>query len=383
MAFGDFTVTRASTKNVLGSAGLYVSVANNVPAFEFNTNGSYRGLLVEPGATNLANHSQSFDNAYWGKVAVTITANATTAPDGTATADKIIATATTGNHFINIAASAQTGQHTFSVFAKASEYTFIRLSDANAGKFNAVFDLSTGTTSSTGASIVSLPNGFYRCIVTYDGAGANVSNSIIGIPTSATTINYTGNGTDGIFIWQAQLETGSVATSPIVTTAGTASRVADVVSLTGASSLIGQTEGTLFVEAQPNGLLGAVARTILEVGDGTANNTYFIAFTGLASNTLRGGLIETGGADVDFRQVIANTNIFKTAIGVRSTDSAMYFNGATTTELSDTAYSFPSTLANVYLGSNTSGANQFNGWIRSVALFPTRLSNAQLVTLTT
>jgi hypothetical protein len=96
MAFGDFTVTRASTKNVIGSNGLYQSVANNVPAFEFNTDGSYRGLLVEPGATNLALRSQEFDDAYWVKgvggvaLAPVVTANNQTAPDGTSTADTVV-----------------------------------------------------------------------------------------------------------------------------------------------------------------------------------------------------------------------------------------------------------------------------------------------------
>ena len=52
MAFGDFTVDRNSAKYVLGSGGSYVSYATDEPAFEFNSDGSYKGLLVEPASTN-------------------------------------------------------------------------------------------------------------------------------------------------------------------------------------------------------------------------------------------------------------------------------------------------------------------------------------------
>jgi hypothetical protein len=45
---------------------------------------------IEKVRTNLALYSEQFDNAYWAKSQATITANATTAPDGTLTAEKFI-----------------------------------------------------------------------------------------------------------------------------------------------------------------------------------------------------------------------------------------------------------------------------------------------------
>jgi alpha-D-ribose 1-methylphosphonate 5-triphosphate synthase subunit PhnG len=251
MAFGDFTVTRASTKLRIGSNGLYGSVANNVPAFEFNTDGSYRGLLVEPGAVNIQTHSQDFTNGIYAKVGSTVTGNVTASPDGATTADKLIADATNAQHRLDTTSTATNAVHTFSVYAKASEYGFIQLRMTVGGSTGsgAWFNLTNGTVGTTTivtARIDNFGNGWYRCSVT----GTADLNAVcrINLGTADNTGTFMGDGTSGAFLWQAQLETGSVATSPIVTTAGTANRAADVVSLTGASSLIGQQEGWVFAE---------------------------------------------------------------------------------------------------------------------------------------
>ena len=59
--FGDFTVDRNSTKYVLGSGGDIISYATDEPAFEFNADGSYKGLLVEPAATNICLQSEDIN----------------------------------------------------------------------------------------------------------------------------------------------------------------------------------------------------------------------------------------------------------------------------------------------------------------------------------
>ena len=171
--------------------------------------------LIEKVRTNQLTYSEDFTNGAWFKTAASVTADATTAPDGTITADKIFATATSGNHFASRSAVALTGEFTFSVFAKASEYSFLKLQDVNAGVFNGTFDLSAGTASGTGTAIQSVGSGWYRCSITFTSSGSSVANAAVGAPS--TSINYTGDGTSGIFIWGAQLETG-VLTPYIPTT---------------------------------------------------------------------------------------------------------------------------------------------------------------------
>jgi hypothetical protein len=388
MAFGDFTVTRASTKLRIGSNGLYGSVANNVPAFEFNTDGTYRGLLVEPGATNLALRSQEFNDAYWTKETATISANAETAPDGATTADKLIGNdLSTSSSVLRSVTVTASQAYTWSAYIKAGGATWARLTATGDVTASRIFiNLSTGALGTVSgvflnASVLALPNGWYRVSgsVTPTGTGLNlrISNA-----NSDNTDNFTGNGVDGIFIWQAQLETGSVATSPIVTAGSTVARVADVVTLTGASSLIGQTEGTIVAEVQISSLLGSVGRTFLDLNAGSNNNRLFLGFTGLASNTIR-GLVSANNAPVgDQRFVVSASGILKTAFAYKSSDSVLYVNGVAGSSTANSAISFTETLAEVRIGDSFGGLAQLNGHIRSISVFPTRLANATLQAIT-
>jgi hypothetical protein len=400
MAFGDFTVTRASTKNILGSAGLYVSVANNVPAFEFNADGTYRGLLVEPGATNLMLRSQEFNDAAWAKTSVTATANTVASPDGATTADTIAETAELNNHRINgnsnVSITSGTA-YTASIFMKkgtgATAPNIMQMSFAGT-EFGTVqyanFNINTGVVGNIGvgtvARIQDYGSGWYRCSITFTATSTNAIST--GFFVSFTNNNdglgrapsYTGVVTSDVFLWQAQLETGSVATSPIVTTAGTASRVADVVSLTGASSLIGQTEGTMFVELEyiPDG----TARSFLnlsQAGDDTTrtNNRFLLGTT--ASNEFEFRTVVGGSVQSQILSGARTASVMKVAGTYAVNDFAFYINGSSIG--TDTSGTVP-TCANIYLGANILGITQYRGWIRSVALFPTRLANATLESIT-
>ena len=181
---GDFTATRATTATRVNASG-----------------------LVDLVPYNLLTYSEMFSDASWLKSETAISANVTTAPNGTLTADKFIPSANNATHQIR-----QTGftssAYTFSVYAKAGEETTFSLWLRSASVF-VVFDLSNGTiTSQSGsvtATITSVGDGWYRCTA-YD-------------PTPGTTAQiyarsggaFAGNGTSGIFIWGAQLVEGTSA----------------------------------------------------------------------------------------------------------------------------------------------------------------------------
>jgi hypothetical protein len=376
MAFGDFTVTRASTKNVLGSNGLYQSVANNVPAFEFNADGSYKGLLVEPGATNLLTYSQEFDNGAWGKQEITITPNATTAPDGTTTADLAVATAVLETHQIARAGLAS-GAYTASVFAKANGYDTIELL-LNVGTNGALFNLTTGAITPVGTStnvIEEYPDGWYRCSVYSSVAGTDYR---IYIPTSSPF--FTGDGTSGVYLWQAQLETGSVATSPIVTTGSTASRVADVVSLTGASSLIGQLTGAIYCEVDMRQIATGFRRLFgIRPQPLGANAGSSILTDGLDL------LVGVYGNVITLSPTAYPAGISKYLVTYTAGDVRVYRNGVLIGS-STTAYAFTTTQSNIFLGSDDAGGGvveHLNDHIRAFAIFTTSFTPAQAIAITT
>jgi hypothetical protein len=385
MAFGDFTVTRASTKNVLGSAGLYVSVANNVPAFEFNTDGSYRGLLVEPGATNLLLRSQEF-NTTWGTQGLAVTSNTTVAPDGATTGDTITGDGTQTTVYIDQAITfAGAGTYTLSFFAKAGTHDIIRVNISNyAGSTSTVtgYNLTNGTTTVAGNPITAVGDGWYQIQFTFTiDAGDLVGQMRIFLTPSTGTTAWSSAGdsnTKSVVLWQAQLETGSVATSPIVTTAGTASRVADVVSLTGASSLIGQTSGTIFAEVNMRNLTTAT-QSILQLFQ-DANNRFGFSHISLGAGFSRLQLFcRNGGSEtVSLQLAYSVTGTYKLAASYILDNWVFYVNGALVG--TDTSSAVPATSA-VQLGNNN-GSLILNDSLRSVALFPTALTNDQLASLT-
>jgi hypothetical protein len=189
----------------------------------------YNGVTTAMAEQNLFSYSQDFSNAYWVKTVTTITANATTAPDGTSTASSFPAiTSGTLNALTSGSTVGTSGQPLIiSIFAKANTASFLQITPATAilASSFANFDLSTGTAGSiagTGltSSITSVGNGWYRCVVTIassSGTGAIVF-SLVDSNTSARQSAYTGTAGNNIFIWGAQAEQRSAVSAYTVTT---------------------------------------------------------------------------------------------------------------------------------------------------------------------
>jgi hypothetical protein len=356
-------------------------VANNVPAFEFNKDGTYRGLLVEPGATNLVERSQEANNAYWTKSAMTIGTDAGVAPDGTTTADKLIPNAGSVTPHLNRTMTLTSGvAYTISVFVKADGYNFAYISHG-ATNTSAWFNLATGTVATvtanvTATSIQALPNGWYRISSTAVTTSTSQTIRACGVSEDDNDTTFDADGTSGILWWNAQMETGSVATSPIVTTGSTAARVADVISLTGASSLIGQTEGTIYIDYEVPIYTSAGNRRLFTLSQGTSQILLQLTTTGNLNYTV----IDTGATQVSITEGVTSALPRKAAFCYKVNDFALYTNAASIgTDASGTVPATDTTT----LGANGVGSQQVQGWIRSVALFPTRLANATLASLTT
>jgi len=330
--------------------------------------------LIEPAGTNVAFYSEQFSDAYWNKSAITVSGNfvGITAPDGTQTADKMIPTSASGvAHNIN-KTGFTSAAYTFSVFAKAGEESVLSLwlRSANVG---AVFNLVSGTVVSnttTSASIQNYGNGWYRCIV-YDSTAGTTAHIY-----SRTGGGFTGNDVDGLYLWGAQLETGAIPTSYIPTTAASATRAADVCSVSGVSGYIGQTEGTLYVEfqASPSGTSSAW----FNISDGTANNWIFI---GKESNTVRVYLRANNNVIFSNTSVALTGGVVKAVIAYKTGDFCAYVNGSSVVS-GTTAFTFSSSLNSIHTGAQVAQATGETIRLRAAAIYTTRLSNDQLANLT-
>jgi hypothetical protein len=392
--FGDFTVDRNSTKYVLGSGGTIISYATDEPAFEFNADGSYKGLLVEPAATNICLQSEDI-NTTWNDIQATPTQSTEETPDGD-TSNKYIklvddGATGTGSVFVyqDITVSEST-KYTASVFLKADQLSFARL---RANDYDGATDGSQyfglsgagslGTASNLDdSSIEAYPNGWYRCSITWtQGAGDTSFQFRIAVADSISNDNVDRDGTSSIFVWGAQVETGPIATSYIPTTTASVTRNKDDITQTSASSLIGQTEGTLYVEVDWRAATGT-AQYLLSANDGTANNRLVIYNT--ASDELRMRVVADGDAKTDQGESSTGfSGIQKIAFAYKTDDFELYRNGSSVSSDTSGSLAALATLTDIDIGQRFAADVHANMHVRAVALYPTRLSDAECEALTT
>jgi hypothetical protein len=322
-------------------------------------------LLVEPQRTNLALYSEDFtDLTNWFPTNVTTTANTTISPDGTLNADTANFGAganglNSGNTF------AGNSDVTISVFVKAGSISIFRIRESFYIGSSCVFDL-TAKTAGAGGRIEEYPNGWFRCSFTYNlGVGQTNINWIFDSNTAAGTL----------FLWGAQTEAASTASSYIKTEASTVTRVADVVSKTGASSLIGQTEGTLFVDVNQGSLQEGGRYQI--ISDGSLSNRIVIYNSLNVINVFC-----SAGATFNLTYNPPSGRL-KIAFAYKSGLYSLFVNGIERATSAEAAV--PTGLSVTGLGVNegTLAAESPSIGYNAAALLPTRLSNAQLAALTT
>ena len=350
----------------------------NIPRLDYSL-GSCPSILVEPQRTNLALRSEEFDNAYWGKLDATISVNSTTAPNGILTADKLVPNTNNANHGFALIPTLTSGQaYTFSLYVKAAEYSrFVLQLDANSNTATSTFNLNDGsvTTAFGTATITSAANGWYRVSVT--GTLLTTGPFIrFRILDNSGNLTFIGNGTSGLFIWGAQLEAGAYATSYIPTTSASVTRNNEIYNKTSISSLIGQTEGTMFVNIYDYNFTPNNTSPYFEIY-ADANNRIIIFKNTSNQYQL---VIRNGGVTTLSIVTASISGNSKIAIGYKENDCVVYVNGVQVGI--DTSVTIP-TCSAVYLGSSITGVFVQKDVFNVAALWKERFTNAELAALTT
>jgi hypothetical protein len=353
----------------------------NVPRLTYqNGGGGCPSLLLEKQSTNLALYSEEFDNASWSKANATITANSIISPSGTMTADKINEQAVNGYHIIS-SQNVTSGTYTSSVYVKKGERNFVMLwnNGTNSGRF---FDLESGILGGTlgstplNSEIKNFGNGWFRCSITNN----SVTSFSIYTAISSTLAFYLGETGKGLYIWGAQLEQDSYPTSYIPTTSASATRVADACSKTGISSLIGQTEGTLFIDfikrPQTDTLAGYVCLK-------SNNNREVVVFWNNFSNVnTHFSIIANNAVIMNYNfGTLPNNENFKLATSYKSGETKVFKDGLLLTTLTN-SFNFNEPLTNLELSSHYINRS-VNESVNQVMVFPTALSDEELISLTT
>jgi hypothetical protein len=225
---------RVTTQTTPGAYNKTTTAPYHAARFDY-VSGVLKGLLLEGVSTNVLLYSEKFDNAsWWNLQRSTVSANATVAPDGTMTADKLIEDSTVSDsHAVNQGFTYAAGIYIRTVFAKAAERSWFWMAGEG---FKAYFNVSSGTlgtvtgSGSPTATIAPVANGWYRCTLSFTAPGGG-NAAYVGLATGNGGDVYSGDGASGLYIWGSELKADAAASSYTPTGGATAMRAMDSLTL--------------------------------------------------------------------------------------------------------------------------------------------------------
>jgi len=347
---------------------------DNVPRIDY-TGGGCPHILAEPQRTNLLTYSEDFSQTDWQKIKSSVTSGFSS-PDGGNNAYRWQEDTNSGVHSLKEPYSFTSVDYSQSIFIKPNGRSNVLLWVDGASK-GTRFDLSSGTiyseTSSVG-KITAMNDGWFKISTTVLGTSGTAFN-LYSLDNSGN-ISYTGDGTSGFYVYGAQLEEGSYATSYIPTSGSTVTRNQDVFTRDGIGSLINSTEGVLFVELE--NITGTDATNkIISITDGSLTNRISLF---VSSNQIS---VESAGSgtNLGIYSKALQSGFNKIAVKYKVNDCALWVNG---TEYTDTSFAaFTSSTLNALVFDRGDGTQNLFGKVKQLQVYNTALTDEQLTSLTT
>ena len=327
------------------------------PVFISNTTGSPKTvsatyaprvpmMLIEPAATNLVTYSEDFSESLYIKDSgVTIGTTNHVSPAGSQDATKIEVTGS-GRIYTNLTSAT----YATSLYLKSGTFSHFKI----AGN---ILDLQSQTFA--GGTIEFVGDGWYRISFT---STSTRSFQVQAYPDA----NYSTHTDSGdYFLWGAQVEDGTVATSYIPTSGSAVTRAADDLVIDGSdfTDFYNTDEGTIYVEYEPR-VLGTTT-TALEFSDGSADNRIY----SLVSSAFH-CYIKDGGVAQAFLDGGTNTVgvLNRLAFSYEANNIQASLDGGAV--VNDTSASIP-TVDRLILGNQTvANTRLLNGHIKRVIYWP-------------
>jgi hypothetical protein len=371
---GDFTFSRSTAATRVNADGLIESVTDNVPRLDY-TDSSCPALKLEPQRTNLIEY-KAFDNAYWTKTGSSVVSGfASPSADSPLGAFKLVEDSSSGIHRVKAdGISVSANRYNVSVFVKPNGRNEIRVSLANyfSSGTDAYFNLDTkvityGTRAENGL-IETFANGWFRCSFSSTSGELAGPNAFVHIDTALSNSNsYQGDGTSGVYIYGAQLEQGSYATSYIPTYGTSVTRALDAMN----NSSLGLTDCTFFVDFVPlSSVMG-----LLDFYDNSNASIFYIAINSvkyLQFNSVQGGTI----GDVLGPLTIGDRYKLAFTLNASTGNVTIFING--------TKYStYSTTISSLNKISHVSSFGYYNNTeFNQIISFPTILTDEKAIALT-
>ena len=376
----------AYSPNTSATNANYLTAEYHAPRFDYSpTNiGEPRGLLIEATATNLAYRSNDFaltplDGNNWNSSGYTADFTSTSLPDGsTGNARRLSIASGSGSYRSSTITVTESKQYTFSFWARnnGGSQARYRVWNVTAGSSIVDYNLSGSNYVASIGGANNTSSTWVRISVTFTTPAG--CTSIYIYPSSSDS------GTVDLFVWGAQLELGSGASSYIPTGASQVTRNTDscLISGTNFSSWFNNTEGTCLFVGDNSFVPAASNFSTNWALISAANSMRINNYTRHTSGRLGASARDSGGTALTFDSPTASptnittTAVYKTAFALKTNDFAYSVNG-NTVGLGDGNVVFETVTSIEFARDGIR-----NGHMKQFKFYPTRLSNAQLQTLT-
>lgn len=295
---------------------------------------------------------------------------------------KLVEDTTNAKH--RVFASGVGTSNALSFYVKADGRTWVSVLSNNGG--TSFFDIGNGVVGTVSAGstgkIEELIGGWYRCTL-YNSH--STFGAYVGLADANNSETYTGDGTSGVYLFMAQLETGNAATSPTFTDitlaaeGSTTTRLADVVTGGGDVNTFNSLEGVLYLEA--SALSNDLTFRLIAIEGTAANDFINLGYTSNSNETR--ARIEVGGVlSASMSAALSDeTEINKIAFKYKLNDFALWVNGVeVATDILGNVFT-SETLNELSLNYNS--LTPFYGNTKAIQYYNTALSDSELATLTT
>lgn len=382
------TAPAIETTTAAVSAGLL----GDMPRLDYSGGATCPSLLLEPSRVNSLANSEYIGGSGWTKLASTTSYNEITTPEGVDNSVKLkpnngitfsipssgIFTAGASSYVRSNGITLTATDYTFSVFVKKGDFDHLQLRsgtdvDLTANATTNLINLNDGT-ASVANSVEEFGNGWYRVSLTFT---ATAATWYVGLWFWNTT-SVTANGSQGVYAYGAQLESGSYPTSYIPTYGSASTRAEDYADNAGDASVFNDTEGVLYLES--SWLSTALGTSTIAISDGTSSNRIILGYIG-ADDDLYCTSVGGGSSPSLMRYDVGDiTTNHKIAIKYKANDFAFWVDGVERgTQSSGTT---PVGLSELSFSSGAGGSKIF-GNAKQILYFPTALTDAELASLTT
>jgi len=350
-------------------------------------------LLLEPARTNLVTYSEDLSNAAWSILNVTRTLSGI-APDNENTSFLIKENSSNNIHEIYRGTSISSGTYSLSLFVKNfsdNRYVNVSLSNNSTNYISIRFnpyneDLSSivnvgSVYSNVNASYRLISNGWYRVNLNFTSNNASFIQFGLSTTSSDASVGnfgletYLGDNSSGIYIWGAQLEAGSYATSYIPTDGTTVTRAAETCTGAGNAQVFNDSEGVLFAEMAA--LFDTSTYLQLSLSNDSASNRHALYYS---ADDLAYISINTTTVYITSKNNFSVLEFHKFALKYKANDFSAWFDG---TKINSSNTGTPPSNLSVIDFDNGVGVFPFYGKIKQIGIYDTALTDIELENLTT